>query len=415
MALLKDLDKKYKSDNSARLELSFLMIMKGWIYNNNNENQLFSDGIDQKPEIIDEFRFIRKNFNSIWSFIYFLYCIFSFKNPISTCSSFIKTIKIKRRPLFSNFMCNKSIKQNHGLGLIKKEILIRVVIPTYNRYDSLHNVLRDLENQDYKFFSITVIDQSTPFQVNFYDKYDLNIKVIRQEEPKLWRARNKAIIESDETIIALLDDDSRLDQNWITKHLQCLDYYDANISAGVSVSIKGAKVPENYSYYRLADQFDTGNAMLYRKVFKSCGLFDEQFEGMRMGDAEFGLRAYQTGFLSISNPEARRIHLKIGKGGLRQMGSWDGLRPTKIISPRPIPSVLYFSRKYFGTQKSLKYLLVNIPFSLTIYNNKSKKIALLISLIFAIIFSPLLLLQIIWSWRIADKMLKSGPKIPSIE
>ena len=415
MALLKDLDKKYKSDNSARLELSFLMIMKGWIYNDNNENQLFSDGIDQKPEIIDEFRFIRKNFNSIWSFIYFLYCIFSFKNPISTCSSFIKTIKIKRKPLFSSFMCNKSIKQNHGLGLIKKEILIRVVIPTYNRYDSLHNVLRDLENQDYKFFSITVIDQSTPFQVNFYDKYDLNIKVIRQEEPKLWRARNKAIIESDETIIALLDDDSRLDQNWITKHLQCLDYYDANISAGVSVSIKGAKVPENYSYYRLADQFDTGNAMLYRKVFKSCGLFDEQFEGMRMGDAEFGLRAYQTGFLSISNPEARGIHLKIDKGGLRQMGSWDGLRPTKIISPRPIPSVLYFSRKYFGTQKSLKYLLVNIPFSLTIYSNKSKKIALLISLIFAIIFSPLLLLQIIWSWRIADKMLKSGPKIPSIE
>ena len=391
------------------------MIMKGWIYNDNNENQLFSDGIDQKPEIIDEFRFIRKNFNSIWSFIYFLYCIFSFKNPISTCSSFIKTIKIKRKPLFSSFMCNKSIKQNHGLGLIKKEILIRVVIPTYNRYDSLHNVLRDLENQDYNFFSITVIDQSTPFQVNFYDKYDLNIKVIRQEEPKLWRARNKAIIESDETIIALLDDDSRLDQNWITKHLQCLDYYDANISAGVSVSIKGAKVPENYSYYRLADQFDTGNAMLYRKVFKSCGLFDEQFEGMRMGDAEFGLRAYQTGFLSISNPEARRIHLKIDKGGLRQMGSWDGLRPTKIISPRPIPSVLYFSRKYFGTQKSLKYLLVNIPFSLTIYSNKSKKIALLISLIFAIIFSPLLLLQIIWSWRIADNMLKSGPKIPSIE
>ena len=69
LALLKDLDKKYKSDNSARLELSFLMIMKGWIYNNNNEHQLFSDGIDQKPEIIDEFRFIRKNFNSIFSAI----------------------------------------------------------------------------------------------------------------------------------------------------------------------------------------------------------------------------------------------------------------------------------------------------------------------------------------------------------
>jgi len=127
------------------------------------------------------------------------------------------------------------------------------------------------------------------------------------------------------------------------------------------------------------------------------------------------LRAYQTGFLSISNPEAGRIHLKIDKGGLRQMGSWDALRPTKIISPRPIPSVLYFSRKYFGTQKTLKYLLVNIPFSLTFYNNKSKKIALLFSLILSIIFSPLLILQIIWSWKKSDKMLKSGPKIPNIE
>ena len=415
MDLLKYFDKKYKSDNSALMELSFLMIMKGWIYNKNYEYQLFSNEIDQKPEVIDEFRSLRKNFNSIWSLIYFLYCIFSFKNPINVCFSFIKTIKIKRIPLFSGFMGNKSIKQNNGLGLVKKEILIRVVIPTYNRYDSLHNVLRDLESQDYQFFSITVIDQSSPFKVNFYDKYDLNIKVIRQEEPKLWSARNKAIIESDETIIALLDDDSRLDQNWITKHLQCLDYYDADISAGVSISIKGGKVPENYSYYRLADQFDTGNAMLYRKVFESCGLFDEQFEGMRMGDAEFGLRAYQTGFLSISNPEAGRIHLKIDKGGLRQMGSWDALRPTKIISPRPIPSVLYFSRKYFGTQKTLKYLLVNIPFSLTFYNNKSKKIALLFSLILSIIFSPLLILQIIWSWKKADKMLKSGPKIPNIE
>ena len=32
---------------------------------------------------------------------------------------------------------------------------------------------------------------------------------------------------------------------------------------------------------------------LRRRVFKICGLFDEQYEGMRMGDAEFGLRAFQ--------------------------------------------------------------------------------------------------------------------------
>ena len=48
MALLKDLDKKYKTDNSARLELSFLMIMKGFIYSNNNEHQLNLDKLTCK-------------------------------------------------------------------------------------------------------------------------------------------------------------------------------------------------------------------------------------------------------------------------------------------------------------------------------------------------------------------------------
>ena len=35
--------------------------------------------------------------------------------------------------------------------------------------------------------------------------------------------------------------------------------------------------------------------------------------GMRMGDAEFGLRAYRNGIISISNPEACRIHLNQNK------------------------------------------------------------------------------------------------------
>ena len=57
--------------------------------------------------------------------------------------------------------------------------------------------------------------------------------------------------------------------------------------------------------------------LLYRRIFKICGLFDEQFEDMRMGDAEFGLRAFKKGIISVSNPEAYRAHLKSNEGGLR--------------------------------------------------------------------------------------------------
>jgi len=63
-------------------------------------------------------------------------------------------------------------------------------------------------------------------------------------------------------------------------------------------------------------------------------LFDEKFNGMRMGDGEFGMRAYTKGYKSISNPYAKRLHLKVSEGGLREMGSWDGFRPKKMVCPQ---------------------------------------------------------------------------------
>ena len=134
-----------------------------------------------------------------------------------------------------------------------------------------------------------------------------------------------------------------------------------------------------------------------------------------MGDAEFGLRAYIKGFLSISNPEAMRIHLKFDTGGLRELGSWDAWRPTKLIYPRPIPSVLYFSKNYFGVKSTIKYLLVNIPFSLTRYRKKGRFLNLLFSLCLFTIFSPIIFIMVMWSWQISEKMLKTGPKIPTLD
>ena len=37
-------------------------------------------------------------------------------------------------------------------------------------------------------------------------------------------------------IIALLDDDSRINNDWLIKHLACLEYFNSEISAGVSLS-----------------------------------------------------------------------------------------------------------------------------------------------------------------------------------
>ena len=159
----------------------------------------------------------------------------------------------------------------------------------------------------------------------------------------------------------MFDDDSRVESDWIKNHIKCLDFFNADISSGVSISIVGARVPDNYSFFKYSEQLDTGNVLIKRNVFKAIGLFDIQYEKQRMGDGEYGLRAFLFGFKNISNPYAKRLHLKAGTGGLRQMGSWDGFRPKKWFSPRPIPSVLYQFRKYYGVKMTIYSLLKTVP------------------------------------------------------
>ena len=130
-----------------------------------------------------------------------------------------------------------------------------------------------------------------------------------------------------------------------------------------------------------------------------------------MGDGEFGMRAYLNGFINISNPKAQRLHLKVESGGLRQMGSWDGFRPKNFFSPRPIPSVLYLSRKYFGSTLSIYYLLVTIPPSIIPYRFKGNSMMLIFGSIVSVLIFPFVLYQVFYSWRNATKKLEQGEMI----
>ena len=182
----------------------------------------------------------------------------------------------------------------------------------------------------------------------------------------------------------------------------------------MSISVIGAEVPKHYDYFRWSDQLDTGNVMLKKEVFREIGLFDRQFEKQRMGDGEFGLRAYLAGFKNISNPRAKRVHLKVSQGGLRQMGSWDGWRPKKLFSPRPIPSVLYLSRLYFGKKASIYLILNNILPSIVPIKFKSNKTLKMLTFLMFPLLMPLILVQVCISWRLSGKKLKQGPLIEQL-
>ncbi|WP_417875204.1 glycosyltransferase family 2 protein [Xanthomarina gelatinilytica] len=397
-------DSQYISEVSQEYDLSWQAVQKGFI------GELETYTSFEKIPIIDEYRFIRKNFHHFWVIYVLLLRLLSFKNPLVELHSFFKTRSIRQFKIIDSI-----IPYNHFITfkspLILEDPLVTVVIPTLNRYIYLQDVLEDLERQDYKNFEVMMVDQSEPFKPEFYKDFQLNIKLIRQEEKALWLARNTAIKQAKGEYLLLFDDDSRVNSDWIRQHLKCLDFFKADLSSGVSISKVGAKVPANYGFFRISDQLDTGNVLIKKEVFKDIGLFDRQYEKQRMGDGEFGLRAYLQGYLNVSNPFAKRLHLKVGSGGLREMGSWDGFRPKKWFGPRPVPSVLYQFRTYYGNKRAILALFKMVPPSIIPYQFKGNKIMMLLGYVISVCLFPIILAQVLRSWHLASLKLQEGQKI----
>ena len=361
-------------------------------------------------DIYDNYRFIRRFFNPAIACYILLVRLLSLHNPVRELRGFIKSLKVKRVDLYktNSRLTLKNEYYSFDSALVKQQPKVSLVIPTLNRYKYLKDVLCDLEKQDYRNFEVIICDQSDKFDKHFYNGWNLDIKLIRQEEKALWLARNTSIRNATGEYILLFDDDSRVESDWITQHLKCLDYFKTEISSGVSLSAAGGKIPDNYSYFRWSDQIDTGNVMFKKEMMRFTGMFDRQFEGQRQGDGEFGLRCYLLGFSNVSNPLAGRIHLKVAEGGLRQMGSWDGFRPKKLFAPRPVPSILYLSRKHFNNHLSFLMLLLSVPGSVIPYRLKSNKVLKVLASLSLIVIWPFILIQVIISWREAGNKLKKG-------
>ena len=398
------LEPNFKSEKAREYDLSWQAINKGYV------GPAACYAAFEKLPVADEYRFLRKYFHPVWVLYVLVLRLCSLHNPVREITAWRITSDTKR-----------SAYQQHPLphpewadfqsALVKENPLVSVIIPTLNRYDYLKEVLKDLEKQDYKNFEVIIVDQSTPFRADFYKDFNLECTLVHQKEKALWLARNHAIKISKGEYILLFDDDSRVAPNWITNHLKGVDFFKAAISSGVSLSAVGAEIPKNYAYFRISDQLDTGNVLIKKQVFRDIGLFDRQFEKQRMGDGEFGLRAYLNGFKNISNPYAERIHLKVGSGGLREMGSWDAFRPKKLFAPRPIPSVLYLYRKYFGNERARLAILRSVPQSIIPYRYKKNKKMLALGMLISLFLFPFVVLQVFISWRLASKKLIEGALI----
>jgi GT2 family glycosyltransferase len=401
------LDTLYQTREAQRRDLAWQAIQRGYI------GHAGTLCYNETVSLADEYHFVRKYFHWIWAFYVLCLRLLTLHNPIRELSAFHQTRKVKRVNLYEDPITYPDWFMYESI-LLRQMPKITVVIPTLNRYQYLKDVLQDLEKQDYANFDVIVVDQSEPFQPGFYNQFRLKINVIYQSNKAICQARDTGILSTDAEYLLLFDDDSRVEADWISNHLKCLDFFTASISSGTSISLIGSKVPESYRYFKVSNQIDTGNVMLKRDVFRKIGLFDHQLEKIGLEDAELGLRAHSAGILNVSNPFAQRLHLKAGTGGFREIGIWDSVRSTRLFAPKPTPSALYISRKYFGKKLAIYSLLPAIPPSLLPLRLKRDRRMIIVSCFLFLVFFPVVLVQVYVSWRIAGKKLMEGNKIGSL-
>jgi glycosyltransferase involved in cell wall biosynthesis len=385
----------YGNGESVYLDLAYQALQMGCLLYQ-SEMPKFQNSVI--CDVADNYRFVYRHFGSAKALYVLVWRIISFNNLFREIYSFLKNRESKV------LLTYIEPAQNRFLHEIFKEPRVSIIIPTLNRYEYLKDVLSDLEKQTYKNFDVWICDQSDDYKEDFYKSWNLDLHVFKQAEKALWRARNRCVEDSDGEYLLFFDDDSRVESNWIQKHLEVsLEGY---VSAGITDTLTGGGRGQKSDYYHMSEMLDTGNVMIKRSVFETAGVFDEKFERMRMGDGEYGLRCLLHGFPIVSNPHAGRVHLKGESGGLRQMGAWDAIHSIGLFKPRPIPSSLYLARKHFDNETALIYGLSQLPKSMIPYRFKGSGMLKKVPYLFGgFLLSPILLFTFWMSWRKSSEML----------
>lgn len=204
---------------------------------------------------------------------------------------------------------------------------ISVVIPTYNRADTLQYVLSSLAAQNFpkeKYEILLCDSSSTDGTKDLLEKLRIpNLRHIIVENKGRAHARNAGIKNARDGIILFTDADIIADKNLIAEHARMHEKHpdlavvgceiQANSIEDVADIIKGVKSPNalhpvgrrHLPWYF----FLTGNASALKESLLQVGCFDEDFKGYGHEDLELGYRLVRTKHHIVYNPKAVNYHL----------------------------------------------------------------------------------------------------------
>ncbi|WP_254761506.1 glycosyltransferase [Natrinema marinum] len=185
---------------------------------------------------------------------------------------------------------------------------ISVVIPVYNDPKGLSTTLNCLVQIDYTNAEFAVVDNGsvdrTPDTVRSYN--DSRVLLYRETDiQSSYAARNTGIRNTDSDILAFVDADMTVSEDWLESALQTFQTQDADYM-GCNVELTLPEDPAlaaRYDHhtgfpvqqYLEHQQFaPTCCLFVRREVFEDIGLFDHRL--ISGGDKEFGNRVHDAGY-----------------------------------------------------------------------------------------------------------------------
>lgn len=209
--------------------------------------------------------------------------------------------------------------------------LISIVITNFNGGNLLLDCLESVFNTKYANFEVILVDNGSDDQSQkLAEKKFSEIVLVENNENMGAVGRNSGIKVAKGDIIVLLDNDTKVESEWLDEFLKSynrfgygmyqaklllMDEPDKINSAGCMINIFG------FSYAKGAGETDNGQydddyeinfpatacAFLPKKIFEEIGYFDEKFFAY-LDDTDFGWRAMKQKIPSYFVPSARVFH-----------------------------------------------------------------------------------------------------------
>ncbi len=218
--------------------------------------------------------------------------------------------------------------------------LVSVVIPNWNGKRFLAGCLDSLATQSYPQIEIVVVDNgSADGSVEFLQEQYAHVKLATfPVNTGFSVAVNRGIRESSGEFIALMNNDTIADCEWISEMVRVmrehpeiascgckmLAYDDHSLLDGAGDGYRRGGLPGRIGHREIdRGQFDTsryilgacGGAALYRRtLFDDIGLFDEDYFAY-LEDVDLGLRAQSAGYKCLYVPTSVIYHLGCGTTG----------------------------------------------------------------------------------------------------